>query len=181
MSKIAVEAVRRAFVEASHVCCEYCGREVYMNVAPFASNRATADHRTPRCRGGTNARSNIAIACYACNHLKGALTAQEFLSLRDKPQQLAVARAFWARKLNGDATPRASKGEHRAAKIERRMERLRHRVRVPDPACVFCRATGLIRVSSRQQRYCVCTLAPLDPEAAAAHINGRHGQSAASL
>jgi hypothetical protein len=174
---LSARIVQEAFAECSHVCCEYCDREVRLDLPPTAPARATADHRTPRCRGGRNVRANIAIACAGCNHAKGPLTEQEFLSCRHDPKTLAKARAFWARRLNDDPNPRASKTDHKVAKRERRMDRLADRVRIPDPACVFCRGTGKIRENPRLQRYCVCTIAPLDPERAAAHINGRRGES----
>lgn len=42
--------------------CAYC-----------RSNRATTvDHLKPRCRGGTNLRSNLIPCCVECNHSKGS-------------------------------------------------------------------------------------------------------------
>lgn len=165
--------VKQAFDENSHVVCEYCHEQVFLDVIATAPKRATADHRTPRCRGGKHTRTNIVVACCDCNHAKGPLTVQEFLSCRHDPATLAKARAYWERRVQGDPTPRASHMDHKVAARERRMERLRDRVRIPDPECTFCRGTGLIRENQRMQRYCVCTIEPLDPERAAAHINGR--------
>ena len=32
----------------------------------------TIDHLKPRCKGGSNLRSNLVPACYECNHSKGS-------------------------------------------------------------------------------------------------------------
>lgn len=49
--------------------CEYCGAED----GPFH-----IDHIFPVSRGGTNAVSNLALACAACNLSKGAKTVEEW-------------------------------------------------------------------------------------------------------
>ena len=38
----------------------------------------TIDHKLPLIRGGTDEDSNLVIACFPCNSLKGALTSEEF-------------------------------------------------------------------------------------------------------
>lgn len=39
---------------------------------------ATIEHLVPRCRGGDDDWTNLAVACVACNQAKGALTPLEF-------------------------------------------------------------------------------------------------------
>ena len=45
--------------------CYYC-RE------PVALDKATLDHIIPLSRGGSNLRTNLAVACFPCNHRKGS-------------------------------------------------------------------------------------------------------------
>jgi 5-methylcytosine-specific restriction endonuclease McrA len=59
----------------SKVHCGYCKKL-------FMVRELTADHVVPLSRGGTNARANIAIACFACNQEKDNRTAKEWA--RDK-------------------------------------------------------------------------------------------------
>ena len=40
--------------------------------------QATLDHRLPRSRGGTSARSNMVPACRACNQAKADMTVEEY-------------------------------------------------------------------------------------------------------
>jgi 5-methylcytosine-specific restriction endonuclease McrA len=44
--------------------CYYCGR-------PLNDATATLDHVFPRCRGGTNIKTNLVLACAPCNGAKG--------------------------------------------------------------------------------------------------------------
>lgn len=53
-------------------CCKYC-------FEPFAVSPATAEHRVPRSKGGSNLAHNIDAACARCNKLKAAMTVGEFL------------------------------------------------------------------------------------------------------
>jgi 5-methylcytosine-specific restriction endonuclease McrA len=55
--------------------CSYGG-----SLVPPAA--VTFDHRVPPCRSGRHALANLVIACVACNEVKGVLTAEEFLRLR---------------------------------------------------------------------------------------------------
>lgn len=46
------------------VVCKYCG-------VGLTAVTATLDHVIPKSRGGTDAPSNLALACHACNNAKG--------------------------------------------------------------------------------------------------------------
>jgi 5-methylcytosine-specific restriction endonuclease McrA len=61
--------------------CVYCG-------VALTPDNYTKDHVIPLSRGGGINRENIAPACYDCNHLKGPLTASEFLAVRSDPKAL---------------------------------------------------------------------------------------------
>lgn len=61
--------------------CVYCG----VSLTP---DNYTRDHVIPLSRGGSTQRENIAPCCYDCNHLKGPLTASEFLAVRSDPKAL---------------------------------------------------------------------------------------------
>lgn len=58
--------------------CSYCGDRVQSQVAR-REDWATVDHMTPLSRGGTNARSNLVLACQSCNSAKSDMTVREFL------------------------------------------------------------------------------------------------------
>lgn len=53
--------------------CYYCAADLRRH-----RDGATLDHRLPRSRGGTDARSNLVPACRPCNQAKGPLTVEEF-------------------------------------------------------------------------------------------------------
>lgn len=73
----AVERILPAVIEQlatqQNNACHYCA-------VPFSAskNRFHVDHKKPLCRGGSNAASNLALACASCNSSKGALTEAEF-------------------------------------------------------------------------------------------------------
>lgn len=54
-------------------CCKYC-------FEPFTVSPATAEHRVPRSKGGSNLEHNIDAACGRCNKLKGSMTAGQFVA-----------------------------------------------------------------------------------------------------
>ncbi len=60
-------AKRAAVFERDGHRCRYCGSEENLSI----------DHIVPRCRGGTNALENLAIACCKCNVAKGDRTPDE--------------------------------------------------------------------------------------------------------
>lgn len=57
-------------------CCHYCGIKLFGHVETFGP--ASVDHVLPTSRGGTNALSNLRLACVPCNSSKGARTPQEW-------------------------------------------------------------------------------------------------------
>lgn len=58
--------------------CSYCKRETHKRVLSFDGLRRTRDHYIPISKGGSNAKENIRIACYRCNHLKGDMMPDEW-------------------------------------------------------------------------------------------------------
>lgn len=76
---------RAALYYATNGHCFYCTRKLMPLPAkstplprPSADLWPTIDHKLPRTRGGTDKRDNLVICCYACNTIKGSLTAEEF-------------------------------------------------------------------------------------------------------
>jgi 5-methylcytosine-specific restriction endonuclease McrA len=53
-------------------CC-YCNRMTFEN-PPEPGLKRTIEHVTPRSKGGSNAISNLRIACYRCNNARGNKT-----------------------------------------------------------------------------------------------------------
>lgn len=56
--------------------CHYCARK--LTLERECTDSATVDHKTPISRGGANAAANYALACWACNQVKGDMTEAEF-------------------------------------------------------------------------------------------------------
>ena len=50
-------------------CCALCGLAVVMT--PNHPRQATVDHVIPRSHGGQDLLSNLQLACYECNQIKG--------------------------------------------------------------------------------------------------------------
>lgn len=180
-SKLVTHVVRQAFATGDPVLCEYCQRPISLDVSPTAHSRATGDHRIPRSRGGHNTRANIAVSCYWCNHIKGPLTADEFLAVRHDRHQLRLIRAQMTRLMAGlDGPVYGSYTEKAEEKHRRRQERLAERLRPPDRECADCDGTGRYKDRRGIERHCQCALTPLDPERAAAHIDGRRARKTAA-
>lgn len=57
--------------------CEYCG-------LPLSYEAATLDHWQPRARCGSDADSNLRLACKVCNRAKADLSPNAFLSWLDR-------------------------------------------------------------------------------------------------
>lgn len=55
--------------------CYYCSEEL-----DSVTLHPVAEHKLPRCRGGTNERANLALSCDRCNTLKARQTAEEFIA-----------------------------------------------------------------------------------------------------
>jgi hypothetical protein len=54
--------------------CFYCH-------APLSEADATADHRQPKSKGGTDRRENIVAACFPCNYAKSDLAESWFFKI----------------------------------------------------------------------------------------------------
>jgi 5-methylcytosine-specific restriction endonuclease McrA len=61
-----------AHVRAVLCTCEYCGDDLGYR------RDMTQDHRTPVCRGGSDAIDNLAVACARCNMEKNIMTEDEY-------------------------------------------------------------------------------------------------------
>lgn len=81
---------RRAVHAKTGGRCFYCGTPVLCgNEEPArdwllinGGNWMVPDHANPRKRGGDDSRDNALPSCWKCNAAKGALTVDEFRSLR---------------------------------------------------------------------------------------------------
>lgn len=62
--------------------CYYCGTGFDHSDPGYTVTglARTIDHRVPRVAGGTNDPSNLVLACFWCNHVKGDRTVEEFES-----------------------------------------------------------------------------------------------------
>lgn len=64
--------------------CQYCS--VTARNLPGGTKDLTFDHVLPRCQGGITSWTNIATACFGCNHRKGGRTpVQAKMHLIKKP------------------------------------------------------------------------------------------------
>lgn len=66
----AVRFSRENVYARDHGRCQYCARKV-------ARHEATYDHVLPRAQGGKTTWENVAIACFACNQMKGGRTPEQ--------------------------------------------------------------------------------------------------------
>lgn len=82
-------------------CCKYC-------FAPLDKVAATADHITPRSKGGTSMRKNIVACCVECNLAKGSWNVLSFNRAIRNPEghSFKIWRA-WSRRRIWLATHRA--------------------------------------------------------------------------
>lgn len=60
-----------ALYHQSECRCQLCGRRITFD-------DATVDHIIPKAMGGTNEISNLQIACWSCNQLKGSILPDTF-------------------------------------------------------------------------------------------------------
>lgn len=68
-----LSTIRRQRFEANP-CCAYCGK------AFDRLGQAVLDHVQPRCKGGSDGRYNLALACRECDRRKAGLTPQELMA-----------------------------------------------------------------------------------------------------
>jgi 5-methylcytosine-specific restriction endonuclease McrA len=90
--------VREYLLEKWGRKCAYCGAE---NVP------LEIEHITPKARGGTNAVSNLTLACHSCNQRKGALPVEDFL--KHKPDVLKRVQSQRKRPLKDAAAVNATR------------------------------------------------------------------------
>ncbi len=69
---------REAALTKQNGRCRYCR-------AVLTLATVTAEHKRPRCKGGTDAPANIAASCSPCNGLKARRTDGEFMRLIKAP------------------------------------------------------------------------------------------------
>lgn len=48
---------------------------------------ATLEHVKPQSKGGTDSMKNLAMSCHACNHLRGDMCFNKFMTLRQSPEK----------------------------------------------------------------------------------------------
>jgi hypothetical protein len=95
--KVVAEMLRRgktAALEAQSGCCKYC-------FEPLTVRLATAEHRVPKSKGGSNLAHNIDAACADCNLAKATMTAGAFLKAVKQPEGhgFHIWRAWMRRRL----------------------------------------------------------------------------------
>jgi hypothetical protein len=67
--------------------CKYCK-------CAMDRSSATVDHVVPLSQGGRNSRSNVVLACRACNAAKGSMSAADFMASMNKPQKVGAGAAL---------------------------------------------------------------------------------------
>lgn len=72
-------STRRGLFKKFHGKCHYCDRPLQWGKG--FSNSATIDHIIPRARGGSYVKSNLVLACFRCNNLRGDMSYGGFLRL----------------------------------------------------------------------------------------------------
>lgn len=78
--------------------CRYCKE-------PLTRLNISADHVTPRSKGGTTERANIKAACRDCNRAKGSMSEKDFVAaiktlVPESPLHIMLAfmrRRIWVR------------------------------------------------------------------------------------
>jgi 5-methylcytosine-specific restriction endonuclease McrA len=78
--------LQRKLKENGCLTCVYCGKtnlriEIDDNVKVPRKILATLDHIIPFSKGGTNAETNLAVACYRCNIKKGSHDVADFIRI----------------------------------------------------------------------------------------------------
>lgn len=142
--------------------CEYCGKEVYLDVPVTAHNRVIGDHRTPMSRGGLNIESNIAIACRVCDQIKGPLTKEEFLPVMNDVYQRKklINQVLYQMGKVSKLTDFLNRGAVCQDRNIARRNSLQDRLVDPDPNCSHCDGKGILRKKGRLFHYCRCSVLP---------------------
>lgn len=79
-SKKEQQQSKRQILYTATPYCNYCKKAL-------AFNSITLDHIVPKCKGGSNDISNLAVSCYECNNLKGDKDLDEFLIILGELQR----------------------------------------------------------------------------------------------
>ncbi len=70
MADFAISAsLRQAVFRRAFGCCEYCVSQVQFSPDPFS-----VEHTTPKAKGGSDDRDNLALSCQGCNGHKHTAT-----------------------------------------------------------------------------------------------------------
>ena len=72
------DITRRKIFEKAAGICHYCGKKTEWRAKAFSEDLATVDHVVPWEKGGHHVWSNVVLACWLCNAMKG--TRLEFTS-----------------------------------------------------------------------------------------------------
>ena len=89
--------IERMLAENGNLNCHYCNIECRPGYRNIYKDSATVDHKIPKCKGGTNARENLVLACNECNNLKGNRSYEDFIANPNKPNKERVPRRRNAR------------------------------------------------------------------------------------
>jgi 5-methylcytosine-specific restriction endonuclease McrA len=68
------EIVSKLIAAKIPMVCTYCGKSdlIPFGDISYSKKIVTIDHIKPRCLGGSNELSNIALSCHKCNSRKGS-------------------------------------------------------------------------------------------------------------
>ena len=89
-------AKKIAMCEAQNWKCCYCKFTVELIPGETDSqNAATFEHIKPISRGGTDANSNLVIACQLCNHVRGSGNHEQFECVVLELHKHPLIRAAW--------------------------------------------------------------------------------------
>ena len=104
-----MRSFRAAQWDAGHRHCVWCrGALQWTTATPYAPDAATLEHLIPRMFGGSDHKSNLALACYECNSTLGNFihSIRDWLELRDGELVMKEAkvemRAMYGGVLRGD-------------------------------------------------------------------------------
>lgn len=83
-SKTGKKRLRRELFEKQDGLCAYCDEPM----SGFGGRMASFDHVVPECAGGASDESNLVLACWQCNRLKGSMTPAQLRRLADRIEML---------------------------------------------------------------------------------------------
>lgn len=76
------DITRRKVFDQAEGTCHYCGKKTHWKAKAFSPYLATVDHVVPWEKGGHHIWTNVVLACWLCNAMKG--TRLEFSSRGDR-------------------------------------------------------------------------------------------------